>query len=175
MTYSNNNPKSEDYSATADKYPQKYFKDKNCRSCGKTFTPIAPSHLYCSDKCSDIGYSDSYLKRVYGISWNRYQELLSNQNNVCAICKEEGFLMDPKRHKLKLVVDHCHSTGVVRGLLCHNCNRALGLLKDSKENLSSAIQYLEGATTIPSGSTPQANGGGSAQPLTGNAEGDDIV
>lgn len=51
-------------------------------------------------------------------------------------------------HKMKLVVDHCHSSGVVRGLLCHNCNRALGLLKDSTRNLESAIRYLEGAETI---------------------------
>lgn len=52
-------------------------------------------------------------------------------------------------HKLKLVVDHCHSSGEVRGLLCHNCNRALGLFKDSRENLLNAVEYLEGATTIP--------------------------
>lgn len=46
-------------------------------------------------------------------------------------------------HKMKLVVDHCHVTGKVRGLLCHNCNRALGLLKDSVDNLSKAIDYLK--------------------------------
>lgn len=58
-------------------------------------------------------------------------------------------------HKSKLVVDHCHDTGIVRGLLCHNCNRALGLFKDKIEVLKNAIKYLEGATTIPSGSTPK--------------------
>lgn len=44
---------------------------------------------------------------------------------------------------MKLVVDHCHDTGKIRGLLCHNCNRALGLLKDSVHTLESAIDYLE--------------------------------
>ena len=58
-----------------------------------------------------------------------------------------------EHHKMKLVVDHCHATGTVRGLLCHNCNRALGLLHDNTEVLLNAIKYLEGATTIPQGST----------------------
>lgn len=53
----------------------------------------------------------------------------------------------------KLNVDHDHKTRNVRGLLCHNCNRALGLLKDNINSLKSAISYLEGATTIPEGST----------------------
>jgi len=56
-------------------------------------------------------------------------------------------------HTSKLVVDHDHKTGDIRGMLCHNCNRALGLFKDSVVNLKSAIEYLEGATTIPKGST----------------------
>jgi hypothetical protein len=46
------------------------------------------------------------------------------------------------------VVDHCHATGKVRGLLCHNCNRALGLMQDNIENIKRAADYLEGATTI---------------------------
>jgi hypothetical protein len=60
--------------------------------------------------------------------------------------------MDVQRHSCKLVVDHCHTGGQVRGLLCHNCNRALGLLQDSVPALKAAVKYLQGATTIPSGS-----------------------
>ena len=56
-------------------------------------------------------------------------------------------------HSGALVVDHDHKTGAVRGLLCHNCNRALGLLQDSKENLMNCLSYLERVTTIPKGST----------------------
>jgi len=48
-----------------------------------------------------------------------------------------------KHHKTKLVVDHCHSTGKIRGLLCHNCNRALGLMQDNVETLQNAIDYLK--------------------------------
>lgn len=64
-----------------------------------------------------------------------------DQSGLCAICGGEGFTMK-ECHSLKLVVDHCHATGKVRGLLCHNCNRALGLLKDSSESLRCAINYL---------------------------------
>ena len=90
----------------------------------------------------------AYLLRNYSITLNDYEYMLKIQNNKCSICKTEGFVMDPKRHKVKLVVDHCHSTGEVRGLLCHNCNRALGLLKDNVDVLYNAINYLESATTI---------------------------
>ena len=82
--------------------------------------------------------------------------------------------MDTLKHNVKLNVDHCHITNKVRGLLCHDCNRALGLLKDNTSILSSAINYLqESATTIPIGSTSQANGDGSSEHPT--FEGDDIV
>ena len=55
--------------------------------------------------------------------------------------------------KSTLNVDHCHETGKIRGLLCHNCNRALGLFKDNVEFLERAILYLKGATTISKEST----------------------
>jgi hypothetical protein len=65
------------------------------------------------------------------------------QNNNCFLCGSEGFLMDTSKHSEKLVVDHCHSTGKVRKLLCHNCNRALGLFQDNPEVLRKAANYLE--------------------------------
>lgn len=123
-------------------YPQGKFKDKPCRNCLKLFSPKAPSELYCSDICADIGIQDKYLLRKYGITTKDYNEMYINQNGLCAICNKEGFRM-AEHHKLKLVVDHCHSTGSVRGLLCHNCNRALGLLKDSIESLEKAVKYLK--------------------------------
>ncbi len=86
--------------------------------------------------------------RCYGITYETYMGMYEAQNALCKICNGVGFKMKPE-NSIMLVVDHCHTTGKVRGLLCHNCNRALGLLKDSAANLNSAINYLQGATTIP--------------------------
>lgn len=148
-----NKPQSE-MTAAPSKYPQGFFNDKPCKICSTVFTPMAPSHMHCSQECADIGIVNAYLMRNYKISYNKYEEMFTEQGGVCGICGSEGFLMNPYA-RVKLVVDHCHDTGAVRGLLCHNCNRALGLLKDSQESLSNALQYLKGATTIPKGSTPK--------------------
>lgn len=137
------------HTAKPEKYPQKRFNDKMCRWCDEFFTPLAPSHLYCSDFCSRSAFSNKRLIRDYGITLDQYEELLGQQNSLCAICGEEGFSMHKHREDtVKLVVDHDHRTNHVRGLLCHNCNRALGLFKDGIYNLKKAIDYLEGATTI---------------------------
>jgi hypothetical protein len=70
--------------------------------------------------------------RKYGISNQEYIILSKEQKYLCKICKE----------KKKLFVDHCHKTGKVRGLLCHTCNAGIGLLRDNKTILLSAIDYL---------------------------------
>lgn len=137
-----NRPKSMQ-TASPDKYPQGYFKDKACKQCLIPFKPSAPSELYCSDYCKGIGVQDAYLLRNYGITLADYQRMLLEQKDSCKICGSDGFVMNTTRHKVKLVVDHCHATGRVRGLLCHNCNRALGLLKDNEESLLNAIAYLK--------------------------------
>ena len=76
------------------------------------------------------------LKKSYNMSLEDYDNLMKKQNNVCGICK------DTCVSGRRLAVDHCHTTGKIRGLLCCNCNRGLGLLKDSKERLAAAIAYL---------------------------------
>ncbi len=146
-----NKPQTE-MTADPTKYPQGYFKDKKCRNCGTVFTPKAPSHLMCSQSCADRSIQSAYLRRNYNIQVDQYEDMLRRQGHRCAVCQGEGFTM-AAHHKVKLVVDHCHKTGRVRGLLCHNCNRALGLMQDDVEALKRSVQYLEGATTIPQGST----------------------
>ncbi len=81
----------------------------------------------------------SYLKNTYGITIEQYDEMLAAQGGVCAICGNAE--ADARLYKLH--VDHCHSTGKVRGLLCGACNRGIGNLGDDIDKLKSAIRYLE--------------------------------
>lgn len=142
IIYRCRNKRQAEQTATPDKYPQGYFKSKSCRKCGELFTPKAPSHLYCSQECADEALNDAYLRRNYGLELKDYRRMRDEQQGRCAICGGEGFLMG-KKHKMKLVVDHDHKTGAVRGLLCHNCNRALGLFHDDVNVFTNAIQYLK--------------------------------
>lgn len=64
------------------------------------------------------------LERRYGITLKQYDEMLEQQNGVCTICG--GINSDGRR----LCVDHSHKTNKVRGLLCNNCNRKLGIVED---------------------------------------------
>lgn len=239
--------------SNSSKYPKNYFKDKPCKMCAVTFTPKAPSEHYCSDKCKDDGIADAFLHRLYHISLEDYKDLFIAQDGKCCICKTDGTVRASAHHTMPLVIDHDHTTGKVRGLLCHTCNSALGQFKDSVDILNTAIEYLNkpdlvftktertrvkrnrqvaiskgdvlniiidikdnnltdsevkekygikdgvlkgiksltttyaqkayerytklkySSTTIPGGSTSQANGDGSGLPLTDNAEGEDIV
>ena len=125
---------------TVTKYPNGYFKDKKCKTCGAVFTPSNPCQLYCSTKCRG---KNSYYKRNYGIDEADLEQMKKDQDYKCYICSSEGFLIGKNNHNEKLAVDHDHKTGKVRKLLCHNCNRALGLLQDNPELLRKAALYVE--------------------------------
>jgi hypothetical protein len=81
------------------------------------------------------------LKKSYNITIAQYDEMLLKQNDCCAICKRHKSEVTVKR-KNHLCVDHNHSTGKIRGLLCDKCNRGIGLLCDSIDLLNNAIKYL---------------------------------
>ena len=76
------------------------------------------------------------LEREFGITLVDYDQMLAAQGGGCAICG--GLSSDGRR----LAVDHDHATGVVRGLLCADCNRGLGIFDDDPECLQAAISYL---------------------------------
>ena len=66
----------------------------------------------------------------------KYDFLFKKQKGLCKICGK------PPKSNTRLSIDHCHKNQVIRGLLCNNCNTALGLFKDSNKNMHSAINYL---------------------------------
>ena len=76
------------------------------------------------------------LKR-YGLTLEEYDTLLGKQGNVCAICEKVC------SSNKNLAVDHDHSLGLVRGLLCMKCNRSLGGFNDDPRLLLRALAYLE--------------------------------
>lgn len=81
--------------------------------------------------------------RFFNISLDEFHQLRLEHKDCCGICGVHE--LDCRNNKTKhfgLYIDHCHSTGNVRGLLCHNCNLTIGHAKDNIEILKSAIQYL---------------------------------
>lgn len=89
---------------------------------------------------------DSYYQRKYGLNVNQVNEMHDIQGGKCVICHTDIML----RHQhipndnisTTAVVDHCHDTGEVRGLLCNKCNMGLGAFVDNIDNLERAIKYL---------------------------------
>lgn len=75
------------------------------------------------------------LLKMYGISFEEKIEMCRKQGYRCKIC-------DFSFNEKELVIDHNHTTKEVRGLLCSNCNKGIGLLKENKEILLRAIKYL---------------------------------
>jgi DNA-directed RNA polymerase subunit M/transcription elongation factor TFIIS len=81
----------------------------------------------------------SKLKMTYGITVGQYDALLDRQDGKCAICAAKK----PGGRTKMFFIDHCHSTGKVRGLLCMRCNTGLGLFLDNPKFLLNAISYLK--------------------------------
>lgn len=76
--------------------------------------------------------------KQYGIEVSDFNDMMAVQGGRCAICGHS----DTSKPNFFPVVDHCHETGRVRGLLCMSCNQGLGKFKDDKDRLFSAISYL---------------------------------
>ncbi len=75
------------------------------------------------------------LKSRYGVSLGDYDRMLAEQEGVCAICRTSPDIR-------RLAVDHDHTTGAVRGLLCGTCNRTLAALERNPDWVSTALEYL---------------------------------
>ncbi|MEU2713871.1 endonuclease VII domain-containing protein [Streptomyces sp. NPDC007205] len=91
----------------------------------------------------------SDLGRKYGLTLQEYDRLVDAADGRCAICRQE-----PAPGK-RLVVDHDHGTGVVRGLLCQNCNVMIGMAQDNPSTLARAIAYLHAGARETDPGDPQ--------------------
>lgn len=78
------------------------------------------------------------ISSSYGLTLDRFDALLIESCGRCSICGDSFNSSEP-------FIDHCHATGIVRGLLCNECNCMIGLARDSNKILESAIMYLSGA------------------------------
>ncbi|UXY26552.1 endonuclease VII domain-containing protein [Streptomyces sp. HUAS TT20] len=115
---------------------------KHCRTCGE----IKPHSEWTRNSSASDGLATlckackaekgraQHLKRNYGLTEAERDALIAAQNGLCAICLDA-----PPVH-----VDHCHNTGRVRGVLCFNCNSAIGKLRDDPDAARRAAAYLEG-------------------------------
>ena len=103
-----------------------------CKECAKA---NAKKHYYYNPHKAWA----NNIKKKFGITAIQYYMMLDAQGGKCAICR--GTEIDSKRND-RMPVDHCHSTGRVRGILCTKCNRGIGLLGENCDTLRAAIEYL---------------------------------
>jgi hypothetical protein len=77
--------------------------------------------------------AEANMLKKYGLTQDDYDQMVRNQGGLCLICEESK----------KLFVDHCHREGRVRGLLCGQCNTAIGMLGEDLRRIRRALQYVE--------------------------------
>lgn len=83
---------------------------------------------------------DARLKREFHITLDEYKRVLDYQGGTCYICKKR---LNKKGLPLLLAVDHDHTTGRVRGILCWTCNKGIAVLQDDIERFRNAVKYFE--------------------------------
>lgn len=129
---------------------------KTCKTCGvmKEEVEFYPKNLSCKSCCHlkarkwakdnpekvKNSRRKTKLKQKYGIDVEQYDRMYDEQNGVCYICEQPHV-------RRSLNVDHCHSTGKIRKLLCDKCNMVLGLVNDSEKLLLRMKDYLNENTT----------------------------
>ena len=95
-------------------------------------------------KASHKKAQTNYSLRKYGLTTEGYTQMFAQQGGSCAICACAIHPMGSPVGRMELAhVDHCHTTGKVRGLLCAYCNTSLGKMRDDPERLRRAAAYLE--------------------------------
>jgi hypothetical protein len=132
--------------ATSEFYRRKYktgYKPASyCKKCHRDEARHREKLPSTRSRASNF-YRRWHLRTKYGLSEAQYARIKAGQGHGCAICGGVSTRKCKYRRWYDLAVDHDHDTGKVRGLLCDNCNRAIGLMKDDVSVLRKAITYLE--------------------------------
>lgn len=101
--------------------------------CGACATRARRDRNRQADKTKRRDYQ---LRKTYGISLDEFNAMYKAQGNRCALCRKE---IPVERHRH---VDHCHDTGRIRGILCFDCNKGLGMLGDTQKAIARALNYV---------------------------------
>lgn len=114
--------------------------------------PCASERVMARNDVNPDAPLNAHLVRKYGITLAEFRAMESAQGGGCAICGQSPTgTLGPRSHRQgrrvrpRLVVDHDHETGEIRGLLCASCNKGIGLLGDSSQRVAAALDYLKGA------------------------------
>lgn len=116
-----------------------YNRGCRCYPCTRANTTYINKNNYQHKERNQVRTRRNVLAKKYGITIEQYDEMFKNQSGNCAIC---GIPQPMSSRNASLVIDHCHSTNKVRGLLCDYCNSGLGFFKDDIKRLESAIKYI---------------------------------
>lgn len=122
-------------------------REKRCKKCNHAYHRERRRHkVKGSPRSNDMGLGDLPLvdrrryyriRSKYGLSREDFDSLMESQDNKCASCRDQL-----NKEPYPYVIDHCHNTNKVRGILCSQCNLALGLLYDSEERIQNLLDYL---------------------------------
>lgn len=93
-----------------------------------------------ADPQRQVTYKRKNHLKTYGLTQEQYAAMFAAQSGLCAICQRPEMVRGAH-----LGVDHCHITGIVRGLLCRRCNAGIGFLDDDRERVLAALAYLDEA------------------------------
>jgi hypothetical protein len=134
------------------------YKSRSCDECGVEFVPAAAGTRYCPEHSGTSEWERRNVerhregRRIYMRRRRHaekfgdpdiYEKLVERDGERCAICKRS-----PGDDGVTLVIDHCHKTEAVRGLLCARCNTGLGYFQDDRDRLVEAVRYVAEAAPI---------------------------
>lgn len=131
--------------------PSKPYKDgterykSQCRQCEneKKLKEYHEKRFNRKPRSTSVSYN--YQLKGYGVTKEWFLKKYESQKGLCSICRSAlRNPFDSKADGKQLAVDHCHTNGVVRGILCRSCNVSLGLLKEDIGVLQRAVDYLSG-------------------------------